>query len=528
MWGNFFSMQKDIHYYEKLIQEKRKKTPWRDFVKEIASWNTLSLYKQNSRVCRYPWTPRSPKLGDNFWEDSPMYTEDFNKDFFDAFIKLFKKIPFQYLLNFWGNENSNYSDLIFWGAKNSYLSFVIWYDAMNIAYSAYCYTNLRDIYNSFFSSVNNSNIYMSGGVTGSHKIYYSKYITDSNNIWFSTNLIGCEECILCDSLENQKYCIKNKPYSKDEYYEKKNELMKRKDVFTTLHQSILWCSSRNIGSEDVSWEYVIKSRNTKNAYWSVKIHNARNIVVSHGWDSSELFYDAVDTGINSDNLYAICGGGNGSHHLYCSSQTDTGSHLYYCLFMANSHHCLGCIWLKNKSYCILNKQYSKEEWEEKVCEIFASMEEDGTLGSFFPASMNPFYFNDTLAYLIDDTFTKEEVEADGYLWRDEPIRADIPEGMRVVKNTELDQFQGFRRLPVKGGADEGGGGFGTQSQNPPWSPLDRGVETWYIDPEVLNIVISDEKWNYYRIVKMEYDFLMKHWLPLPTMHWLDRMKMGFR
>ena len=89
--------------------------------------------------------------------------------------------------------------------------------------------------------------------------------------------------------------------------------------------------------------------------------------------------------------------------------------------------CLGCIGLKNKSYCILNKQYTKEEWEEKACEIFASMEADGTLGEFFPASMNPFYFNDTLAYLIDDSFTKEEVEKEGYLWRDEPIKVDIPE-----------------------------------------------------------------------------------------------------
>jgi hypothetical protein len=112
--------------------------------------------------------------------------------------------------------------------------------------------------------------------------------------------------------------------------------------------------------------------------------------------------------------------------------------------------------------------------------------------------MNPFYFNDTLAYLIDDSFTKEEIEKEGYLWRDEPIRADIPEGVRVVSNNELDQFENWK---------EG---------------------EWYIDPEVMNIVISDEKGNYYRIVKMEYDFLMKHGLPLPQMHWLDRMKMGFR
>ena len=40
-------------------------------------------------------------------------------------------------------------------------------------------------------------------------------------------------------------------------------------------------------------------------------------------------------------------------------------------------------------------------------------------------------------------------------------------------------------------------------------------------------VIKDDSWNYYRIVKMEYDFLVKHELPLPRLHWLDRMKVNF-
>jgi hypothetical protein len=54
------------------------------------------------------------------------------------------------------------------------------------------------------------------------------------------------------------------------------------------------------------------------------------------------------------------------------------------------------------------------------------MHQDGTLGQFFPPTMNPFYFNDTAAYLIDPSFTKEEVTAAGYLRRDEPIKVDIP------------------------------------------------------------------------------------------------------
>jgi hypothetical protein len=69
------------------------------------------------------------------------------------------------------------------------------------------------------------------------------------------------------------------------------------------------------------------------------------------------------------------------------------------------------------------------------------MEKDGDLGKFFPGSMNPFYFNDTAAYLIDDSFTKEEVEAAGYLRRDEAISVDIPDRMDVVEVKDLGDYE---------------------------------------------------------------------------------------
>jgi hypothetical protein len=43
----------------------------------------------------------------------------------------------------------------------------------------------------------------------------------------------------------------------------------------------------------------------------------------------------------------------------------------------------------------------------------------------------------------------------------------------------------------------------------------------------LKKVIKDEKWNNYRVTKLEYDFLIKYWLPLPRKHWLERMKENF-
>ena len=53
-------------------------------------------------------------------------------------------------------------------------------------------------------------------------------------------------------------------------------------------------------------------------------------------------------------------------------------------------------------------------------------------------------------------------------------------------------------------------------------------KTRHIDPAILKKVIKDEKGNVYRIIKMEYDFLMKHGLSLPRKHWLERLKGHFR
>ena len=210
-------------------------------------------------------------------------------------------------------------------------------------------------------------------------------------------------------------------------------------------------------------------------------------------------YDSIDVWINSDNFYWTSAAWNNSAHIYCSTQINICTNIYNSFHLDNCSFCLGCVGLKNKSYCILNRQYTKEERYEKVDEIFSQMEQDGTLGDFFPASMNPFYFNDTAAYLIDPTFTKEEVTAKWYLWRDEAIKVDIPADAQIVSTSELDQYE--------------------------WYDAD-GKRT--INPSILDKVIQDTQGNVYKIVKMELAFLIKHGLPLPRKHRLDRMKENFR
>ena len=48
---------------------------------------------------------------------------------------------------------------------------------------------------------------------------------------YSENLINCSYCFGCSNLTNKQYYIGNKPYEKEAYFLKKDEILKEKDKF---------------------------------------------------------------------------------------------------------------------------------------------------------------------------------------------------------------------------------------------------------------------------------------------------------
>lgn len=146
------------------------------------------------------------------------------------------------------------------------------------------------------------------------------------------------------------------------------------------------------------------------------------------------------------------------------------------------------------------------------------MEKDWILWDFFPWSLNPFYFNDTVASMLWD-FSKEEAEKFWYMWRNEKIKVDIPEGAEIVYvNPPV-----LSDIPLNKGDSQSGAEAGGSLSD--YQGFD-SVGNWKINPEILKKVIVDEKGNYYKIIKQEYDFLMKYALPLPELHWLNRIHIG--
>jgi len=495
-----------LHVRQEKIQAKRKQTPFRDFVRDICSWYPFVLYKNNGLVSTYPDTPRSCPVVSHqkFIESIDQLTQsgqelDISISFFDNFNRLFHSVPFSSLYNYSAAEKSDFAFSVF-QSNNCYLSFTVITDCENILYSFAVKESSSNVLNSTQVNNNAQNIFSSHCVVKSFAIFYSKFIENSSDIWFSSNLINCHECIFCQDIENKKYCIENTEYTKEEYLSRKANILAQKDKFPEYAKTVS-CIGKNHGSTDVvNWNFVLNSQGVESGKYCSYLKDARNVIVVGSPHENRYIYDTLEAwAMGNSHFYAALNAWVSSEHIYICEWIVTCYNVYYSRFLENCKFCIWCIGLKNKEYCILNKQYSKEEREKKADEIFSQMDQDGSLGEFFPATINPFYFNDTIACLIDTSFTKEEITKLWYLRRDEPVKVDIPAGAEVVKVGELDDYEGFDTA---------------------WNRS--------INPDILKKIIVDDQWNYYRIVKMEYDFLVKHGLPLPRKHRLDRMKENFK
>jgi hypothetical protein len=121
----------------------------------------------------------------------------------------------------------------------------------------------------------------------------------------------------------------------------------------------------------------------------------------------------------------------------------------YSIHINFSRNIFGCIGLKNKEFCIFNKQYSEEEYKILVEKIIEHMEKIGEWGEFFPMELSMFPYNDTIAQEFFP-MTKEEVLKKGLRWQDEEEKnykitirpEDLPDDIKDVKDEIMKEVIG--------------------------------------------------------------------------------------
>ncbi len=445
----------------------------------------LALYPEESG---WPVYHESDWWNLDLW-DPLSYGQDFNpqKSFLVQFFELCKKVPKPHsdAVNMVNSEYSaNAADM-----KNCYLVF-------NSAYDEDCgygngFTSSRNCYDG--SYVNKSErCYGSFWVDNCYETHFSSHCDNCVSVWFSRDCRGCSYCVGCANLRNKKYCIFNEQFTKEEYDVRIAQM--KLDTWTGIvsvgnQSKSFWLLYpykyiQGVQNTNVSGAYISNSKNTKKSYL---IRGAEDIAyVQYG--QYPPLRDAMDVTVTGETelVYeSLTSGWSGSNIKFCVESWNGGHDLEYCLFCSsNGANLFGCVGVGKYQYCILNKQYTKEEYfalREKIIQQMNDMpyvDKQGRVykyGEFFPPEFSPLAYQQTI---LPEHFnmTQQEVEAFGARWQES-------------NSTEYQTTKDAKNLSDS-------------------------IEN--VDLEVLKEVIKCEKCGKaYRIIQPELQFLKQVKIPLP-------------
>jgi CxxC-x17-CxxC domain-containing protein len=134
-------------------------------------------------------------------------------------------------------------------------------------------------------------------------------------------------------------------------------------------------------------------------------------------------------------MYQRAACGDHSYNLkFCTTCTTNNTNLEYCGHCTGSKDSFGCVGLRKKQHCILNKQYTKDEYETLKARIVEHMNKSGEYGEYFPIELCPYAYNETIA-MEYFPLTREEAATGGLRWR-EP-NDDMPNVKRTVPADRL-------------------------------------------------------------------------------------------
>jgi len=379
----------------------------------------------------------------------------FNKPFFEQFKKLVNKIPWPHTLNI-NSVNCDYCISTI-NSKNCYMC------ACNTCEDClYCCGFQCKNNSDSFMILKSDNCYECLQCEQNYNLFFSQYADNCIDSAFLYNCRNCQNCFGCVNLRNKKYYIFNKPYSKKDYQKeiKKYNLGSFKNIqrikkeFNLFklrypHKFAIINKSYNVSGNSIS-----NTKNCHNCFDALMgVENCKYVLI--GGNNLKDSYDIFDCGSNSEIIYdcAEIGGKVGNKNIFFSNNISGSYNITYSAFCYSSSNLFACVGLRHKQYCILNKQYTKEEYEELVPKIKQHMndmpytDKKGRVykyGEFFPSELSPFGYNETIANEYFPLTKKQAIEQ-GYNWYDkekneyEPtIKAkDLPDNIKDVNNNIL-------------------------------------------------------------------------------------------
>jgi hypothetical protein len=233
------------------------------------------------------------------------------------------------------------------------------------------------------------------------------------------------------NLRNKQYCIFNEQYDKETYLKKVAELnlssygsllrvLERANKLAAKHPVKFMRGAFNSNS---TGDELYHSKNTRNAFASTDLEDCAYILTGQRAKDCEDCYVAVE---KAERAYD-CIGAAGCQNIIANHLGWFNFDSTYTDCCENSHNLFMCVGLRKKQYCILNKQYTKEEYEALIPRLKKHMDDmpyidiKGRIykySEFFPGELSPYAYNETIAQEYFP-LTKEDATTNNYGWANE-------------------------------------------------------------------------------------------------------------
>lgn len=387
---------------------------------------------------------------------------DPNRTFFEQYKKLIFKVPYMALVvDYPTMVNSEYSTHA-GHMKNCYLSRNADY-CENVHYS----DQLANVKDSMDSTMLGESELCYGNVNCGkcYSVYFSEDCTGCHDVYFSKSCIGCTNCFGCVNLRNKSHYFFNEPQSKDEYQRKLGELaLGSHEGVEEMRQKAysFWQKAphkfmHGYHNTNASGDYVYYSKNLRYGYRARYVEDGKYCQLVNMAPAKDL-YDYTEWGNNAERCYECLSVGEYVSDVKFSQYCWRANclNLEYSFYLLSCADCFGCVGLRNKQYCILNTQYTREEYEMLKKQIMKDMNERPYIdargrvwryGEFFPYDLSLFDYNETTAS-HHFPLAKEEALANGFRWRDPSppeyavtkSATDVPDHIRDVSDGILEDI----------------------------------------------------------------------------------------
>ena len=361
---------------------------------------------------------------------------DFSRPFFSQFFALMQEVPVPYKFGL-NNENCEYIN----GAahcKDCYLCFNL--DYCNHGF--YLSDAVRCVSCIDCSVIRESELcYDCTECERCYDVHHAYRSVGCTSSLFLSQCAQCRDCIGCVNLVGKENYIFNKKASPSEVRALRESFKSRlhREAFSKTFENFIQNeplrSYYGHSNEESSGDVIKHCRDAKGCFQSTSLEHARHCFYT--FDA----HHCVDLDVFGDHsswLYQDTAVGLQCERVAFSSGVWSGaSNVFYSTFIATASNLFGCSGIRNKEYCILNKQYSKSEYESLLKRIIHHMQSTGEWGAFFPASGSHFPYNDTVA---QDYFplSAEEAQKRGYQWRPQKDEVITPATLITVPDSISD------------------------------------------------------------------------------------------